>query len=88
MRYQTDVSGFWALSPTDGASVRLEGTVREMRSAADRIEIVLCDEKSCIDGVVPVRFGTRLKPQMRVIVTGTYRAQRLQIEDVLTRCHD
>ena len=88
IRYQTDVSGFWALGPTDGASVRLDGTVREMRSKGDVIEIVLCDEKACIDGVVPVRFGSRIAPQTRVILTGIYRDKQLHVSDVLTRCHE
>lgn len=88
MRYQTDVSGFWASGPTEGASVRLDGTVREMRSTGSWIEVRLCDENACIDAEVPFRFGSRLALQTRVIMSGIYRAQRLHVEDVLTRCHE
>ena len=88
IRYQMDVSGFLATEPADGISVRLDGFVKEMHSTGASIEVKLCDAGACVDAEVPIRFGSRLKPQIHVIMSGIYQQQKLHVSDVLTRCHE
>jgi hypothetical protein len=88
VRYQMDVSGFLTTEPEDGASVRLDGIIKDMQPTGASLEVRLCDAQSCVDALVPIRFGSRLKPESRVIMSGIYRQQKLHVSDVLTRCHD
>ena len=88
IRYQTNVSEFLATKPVDGVSVRLDGMIDGMQVNGDFVDVRLCNENTCIDAQVPIRFGSRINPQTRVILSGIYRQQRLYVSDVLTRCHD